>query len=142
MLLLLHIHFLYRRYKISFPYYCELLDKEKLTYWQRGLSFPIREVVVLHENVISNTALQIQKKTLPTVPICQSVIITCSFLWKRNLVDIDCVQLTGNPFSFFFFDDGMKNYMSVKKNRMQSGSHRKLARLRLPKLHNYCLGCL
>jgi len=89
-LTVLLVDFLHERRTVNAAYYCKLLQETKLAYRRKRRQFPIREVILLHDNARPHTANLTREKvedmhwttldTLPTVQIYPLVIITCSGL--------------------------------------------------------------
>jgi hypothetical protein len=52
----LHIDFLHDRKTINAAYYCDLLEKVRAAYRSKRRSFPIRDVLLLHDNARPHTA--------------------------------------------------------------------------------------
>lgn len=59
---ILLIDFLHKRHTMNAAYYCQVLDKAKLAYRSKRRGFPIRSVLLLHDNVRPHTAALTQQK--------------------------------------------------------------------------------
>jgi len=58
----LHIDFLHDRKTINAAYYCDLLEKVRAAYRSKRRSFPIRDVLLLHDNARPHAAALTPKK--------------------------------------------------------------------------------
>jgi histone-lysine N-methyltransferase SETMAR len=58
----LHIDFLHDQKTVNAAYYCDLLEKVRAAYRPKRRSFPIRDVLLLHNNARPHTAALTQKK--------------------------------------------------------------------------------
>lgn len=106
----LHIDFLRECRAINSAYYCDNLDKVKLLYQQKRIGFPIRDVIVLHDNAKPHIGLQTREEVWTVTEYPPSGLVAMFNLWRgkfwRHRFDNEkkncegCVGLTG--YSTFF----------------------------------------